>query len=207
VLGAVVNNMTHQPGSTSSSSDSGMPPRKRQVALFGLSGNPPTGDKGHVGIIKSLVATGLFHEIWVLPVYVHMFSSKRNLVSYNDRMSMCRLCMSPLSTPACTVQVRETEREVYEYCVKRSAGGQCSVGSIDVLRYVAEAHPDVELNLILGADTFQDIIAGKWKDADRYIYMHAYIHTYIHTYMYIYIFICIMTSRLTLVYYFLLQHI
>lgn len=140
----------------------------KNIALFGLSGNPPTGERGHVGIIKSLIATGLFDEIWVIPVYVHIYSSKRNLAPYLDRIEMCRLSMTQHSTSSCQVQVLEIEREVYEWCMTRSGDETYRVGSIDTLRFIVIKYPDVKINLILGADTFQDLVSGRWKEADRY---------------------------------------
>jgi hypothetical protein len=69
--------------------------RRRRVCLFGTSANPPTGDLGHVGIVRALASlqqqkpseteevpataeaadrmTG-FDEIRVVPVYSHPFS-------------------------------------------------------------------------------------------------------------------------------------
>ena len=56
----------------------------KRVCLFGLSANPPTGNGGHIGIVKALSALRLhpqqensrekFDEIRVLPVYKHMFA-------------------------------------------------------------------------------------------------------------------------------------
>ena len=60
-----------------------MKSKKRQICLFGLSANPPTGKSGHVGIVSYLSEiksgddeseTRRFDEIRVLPVYKHMYS-------------------------------------------------------------------------------------------------------------------------------------
>ena len=72
---------------------SSVPPKQKQrrVCLFGLSGDPPTGTGGHVGIVQALsqhlsanAATNnnneeekaalIFDEIWVLPVYQHTYA-------------------------------------------------------------------------------------------------------------------------------------
>lgn len=45
----------------------------KAICLFGLSGDPPTGDKGHVGIVRALQQQNDWDEIWVLPVYRHTF--------------------------------------------------------------------------------------------------------------------------------------
>ena len=48
--------------------------RRRQVCLFGLSADPPTGESGHVGIVKTLSEMDEFDQVRVLPVYRHTFS-------------------------------------------------------------------------------------------------------------------------------------
>lgn len=60
-----------------------------RILLFGLSANPPTGKGGHYGMMEYFSKS--FDEIWILPVYRHTYSSKRNLASFQDRMEMCRL--------------------------------------------------------------------------------------------------------------------
>ena len=47
--------------------------KTKHVCLFGTSANPPTNECGHLGIIQHL-ETMDFDEIWVLPVYSHMFA-------------------------------------------------------------------------------------------------------------------------------------
>lgn len=53
--------------------------RRKQVCLFGLSGDPPTGDSGHVGIVKTLSSMDDFDQVRVLPVYSHTFSVKHQI--------------------------------------------------------------------------------------------------------------------------------
>ncbi len=117
--------------------NSGMPRLKtltgKNIALFGLSANPPTGYQGynveyyrinlyiyacillcmyvyfiewtyqekclfmnwtgHSGIVRYLENQNLFSEIWILPVYQHMFVAKKGLIPFEHRMAMCKLCM------------------------------------------------------------------------------------------------------------------
>lgn len=60
------------------------------VAIFGLSGNPPTGKDGHLGIVKYLTSLS-FDEVWIVPVFVHMLSAKRDLLKFEHRMEMCEI--------------------------------------------------------------------------------------------------------------------
>jgi nicotinic acid mononucleotide adenylyltransferase len=51
--------------------------RRRKVCLFGTSADPPTGEGGHLGIVRHLAYSSSssfdFDEVRVLPVYRHMY--------------------------------------------------------------------------------------------------------------------------------------
>lgn len=127
----------------------------KDIAVFGLSGNPPTGECGHAGIVKYLVQSGEFHEIWVLPVFKHQFSSKDSLIRYEVRVTMCQLAFEEYSSDSCTVRVLTLEREVEEVVSRH--------GTVDTLTYIRERCPQLHLHLILGSDTYNDIAKGKWQ--------------------------------------------
>ena len=66
--------------------------KKREVvAFFGSSVNPPTGKFGHGGIVDTLVATNKFDEIWINPVFRHIYAAKRGLQPFEHRKAMCEL--------------------------------------------------------------------------------------------------------------------
>lgn len=73
----------------------------RRVLLFGLSANPPTGAQGHMGILAHCCRlpardgsdTTAFDEVWLLPVYQHIYASKRRLAPFRDRLAMLRLAI------------------------------------------------------------------------------------------------------------------
>mmetsp|Transcript_22699 Transcript_22699/g.33613 ORF Transcript_22699/g.33613 Transcript_22699/m.33613 type:complete len:320 (+) Transcript_22699:100-1059(+) len=118
---------------------------KRRVCLFGLSANPPTGEGGHVGIVRELsqmkmkmmknhndnddatatetdntnnVEEERFHEIRILPVYSHMFNEKRGngmQASYEARLEMCRLAFREIPK----VIVSNDEEKCFEWYAKR----------------------------------------------------------------------------------------
>lgn len=138
----------------------------RKVALFGLSANPPTGHSGHLGIVRFLVETGLFDEVWVLPVYQHMFAAKRSMEIFEHRVEMCRLCMEDESTTACKVRVMMIEKYAAEY-YEQKEGKDFRVGTVDILDYIHDQCPGLDLHLVLGTDTYKDLISRRWKQADR----------------------------------------
>lgn len=68
------------------------------------------------------------------------------------------------------MRVLRTEEFVAEK--KRSESGEYQrVGTVDILDYIRTVHPNVELHLILGGDTFNDLVNGKWKEAKRLVMM------------------------------------
>ena len=138
----------------------------RKIALFGLSANPPTGLRGDTGVVRFLVETELFDEVWVLPVYQHMFSSKSSMEPFYHRVAMCHLCMDGESKPQCKVRVMEVEKLAAEHYEKKE-GPSYRVGTVDILDYIDEKCPGLRLHLVLGTDTYRDLLTRKWKHADR----------------------------------------
>ena len=138
--------------------------RRRQVCLFGTSANPPTGEKGHTGIVMALCQMDRFDQVRVLPVYRHSFSTKRNLlVSYHHRMNMCRLAFQ--NVPKAVVsnaEERAFQRFVQEGMTDQEIEG-LRVGTADLLEILMEEEPDTDFSFCMGADTFMDLTAWKWR--------------------------------------------
>jgi len=136
---------------------------KRRVCLFGTSANPPTGDGGHTGIVKALSKLALFHEIRIVPVYRHNFSSKRNtLESFHHRFNMCRLSFESIGN----VVVSDVERKLFERNTEAMSAvqkGNIRVGTAELLEMLDEEEPDTEFSFCLGADTFVDLTSLKWR--------------------------------------------
>jgi nicotinate-nucleotide adenylyltransferase len=139
------------------------------VVLFGTSANPPTGEGGHAGLVRwaatlpSVPGAGgrPVDEVWVLPVHVHAFESKRGLAPFEHRLAMARLAFEHLPGLEGRVRVLDLERALAE-----SAPGGARPGTIDVVRAIRAAHPDVDPVLLLGGDTFRDLEAGLWKESE-----------------------------------------
>lgn len=78
--------------STTSSSATATTPR--EVLLYGTSANPLTALKGHMGAVA--YCRQFVDEVWVLPVYQHIYSSKRQLAPFDQRVRMCELALKVL---------------------------------------------------------------------------------------------------------------
>jgi nicotinate (nicotinamide) nucleotide adenylyltransferase len=128
------------------------------ILLFGTSANPPTGFGGHAGIVAWAAGRADVDEIWVVPVYRHAFEEKREMPSFEHRMAMARIAFEPISEK---VKVLDVERRVAE-----ALGSDRLIGTVDVVRELVREHPGVELGLLLGADTYRDLMAGRWKESD-----------------------------------------
>uniref|UniRef100_A0A7R9U1C6 Cytidyltransferase-like domain-containing protein n=1 Tax=Pinguiococcus pyrenoidosus TaxID=172671 RepID=A0A7R9U1C6_9STRA len=110
--------------------------------------------------------TGQFSEVWILPVYAHMFDAKRKvLASFSHRMELCRRNFEHLSTESCVVRVLGVEKDVY--MAKRQSARSLRVGTADVLDYLSERHPEKSFSFLMGADTYRDLVSGKWRRSEE----------------------------------------
>ena len=161
--------------------------RMRRISVFGLSANPPTDLSGHGGIVQHLVQSGDCDEVWLLPVYVHIYSSKRRLERFEHRLRMCEMLAEKLSTDSVKVVAMDLERVVYQE--ELGSGSACTssdnphsevrVGTIDVIRFIRRYFKDIELvSINLGADSYNDLVAGKWK-CSREILCEVAINVYV----------------------------
>jgi nicotinic acid mononucleotide adenylyltransferase len=156
----------------------------RAVAIFGLSADPPTGLGGHAGIVRWCASalsippiggaggTDLrpADEVWVLPVYRHIYPAKQAMAPYEARLAMARLAFEHLAGVRARVRVLETERELYEQALGAAAReskplSSIRVGTYDVMQHLVARHPETRFGLVLGADTYADLRASKWKEA------------------------------------------
>ncbi len=142
-----------------------------RVLLFGLSANPPTGMAGHAGLVRWAVnrevhpeMEGPLNALWVMPVFRHAFGDKREMVPFAHRMAMAKLAFEGLSTERVPVEVKDVEHRVY-HRLRRAGEDEPLVGTIDVVRALQVEHPGIQLGLLLGADTFRDLQAGRWKSS------------------------------------------
>ncbi|OQS05651.1 hypothetical protein THRCLA_02250 [Thraustotheca clavata] len=132
-----------------------------KVLLYGTSANPPCGLGGHMGVVEYF--SKQYDQVWVLPVYQHIYSSKRQLAPFEHRVAMLQLAFESLSHPD-KAFVKDTEKEVWDKALASTSDvSSIRIGSIDIIEYLKENHPSIEFHLLLGADTFNDLVQGKWK--------------------------------------------
>jgi len=172
-------------GSAASAATSSPPLSKHQIAIFGSSVNPPTGDWGHRGIVSKLVMINKFDELLINPVYKHIYAAKKGLLSFEHRYQMCVLnfldtaagsdSASASSAPrgggggGGMIRTKVTVSDVERTCVEGRIYEGESCGTIDILNYLRAQHPDKEFHLVLGFDGFSDLINKKWKQWDKII--------------------------------------
>ncbi len=167
-----------------------------RVVLYGLSANPPTGDGGHGSIVQHLAE--LFDEVWILPVYRHVYSTKQNLAPYEHRERMCELAFtdgadraSPLGPNETqgrsgntrgrrdlargVVRVLDVERRVVTAAQARARRRglpleSVTVGSHDVLMAIKARRGNEKAHFAwcLGGDAYRDLRSGKWREGDAF---------------------------------------
>jgi nicotinate-nucleotide adenylyltransferase len=148
----------------------------REILLFGTSANPFVGMEGHLGAAAYCRSLG-FDEVWILPVYQHIYSTKRALAPFDDRLAMSQLAvdtlppLSPSQRPGGReglVLVKPFERELFEQAAQSTDKPEdLRLGSIDLVRFLTQRFPEASFTMLLGGDTFADLQAGKWKCGDE----------------------------------------
>ncbi|GBG27739.1 Hypothetical Protein FCC1311_039622 [Hondaea fermentalgiana] len=141
--------------------------KKKRVAIFGSSSNPPTGKEGHLALVRKLAED--FDQVLVGPVYRHIYSTKHNLADYDDRLEMARRCFAGMPN----VDVSDVEKRLFDEFERQDKkldnGEREPVGTFDVLQHLRSLpeNQDIELTLALGGDTCKDLLEGKWKKSNE----------------------------------------
>ena len=117
------------------------------VAVMGGSFNPP--HVAHILAAAWVLSARKVDEVWFVPVASHAFG--KVLEPFEDRMRMMELACAPIGSRC---RVSDVEHRL---------GGTSR--TIDTLRHLREAHPELSFSLIIGAD----ILAEKhaWKSWDE----------------------------------------
>ena len=167
-------------------------PRGAIVGLFGTSANPP--HVGHSSLLRYFASrknVGL-SELWVLPVYSHMFSQKNaGLVSFEHRLKMCELAFSDVGSSSCRIRILAVEKIAQRAATDIS--GKPRIGTAAILRFLRfiygpdflprdedhyedfDPNPNLDFSLLVGMDTWSDLQRGKWADSE-YILSTTHVH-------------------------------
>lgn len=121
--------------------------RFRRIAVLGGSFNPP--HIGHVAICRYILNGGRADEIWVVPCSEHPFG--KPLVSFNDRITMCRFAF------------QEFKEKVRILDVEKKLGGVSY--TVRTLKYLTEKHPTFLFHLIMGGDVQGE--TSEWQSMDE----------------------------------------
>lgn len=135
----------------------------KRICLFGSSFNPPT--KAHVEILKYFLRSGKFDEVWLVPVYKHIYASKSNLELFEDRYNMCSLAIDGIDG----LKLVDVEKTVYN-SINGPIKDQSKlkkVGTIDLLSFLKKTYSENNFHFIMGADAYVDLCQGKWKNGDQ----------------------------------------
>ncbi len=121
--------------------------KPRRIALFGGSFDPP--HIGHSEICRWCFKHNHFDELWIIPCYHHPLG--KQLISFDDRLAMCRLAFGKLNLP---LQVLDVERRL---------GGK-SHTLRTILQLMAD-HPEDIFTLITGGDIDRE--KRKWHEFEK----------------------------------------
>lgn len=116
----------------------------KSIVLFGGSFNPP--HAGHYEIARRLADRRKIDEVWILPVYRHVFGKK--MVPFSKRLRSCRGFFKGLGP---RVKVKDWERRL----------GGISY-TIRLIRHLKKKYPASRFSLAIGGDAYRE--RKVWKD-------------------------------------------
>lgn len=66
------------------------------------------------------------------------------------------------------MEVKECEHELFVHLAAQTdKPEELRIGSIDLIKFLLEKHPNTSFTMLLGADTYADLRAGKWKNGEE----------------------------------------
>jgi len=118
----------------------------KSIALFGGSFNPP--HAGHYAIARRLARRKTIDEVWILPVYRHVFGKK--MTPFEERLRSARKFFRALAPK---VRVKDIERRL---------GGTSY--TIRLIRFLKKKHPGWRFLLVIGEDNYR--LRRRWRGFD-----------------------------------------
>lgn len=111
-----------------------------KIAMFGGSFNPV--HNGHVGLVQRMIERFSLDTVYVIPTHHTPLKDNTPMVTAEHRFNMCTLAFADI--PKVKVSNMEILRKGKSY-------------TVDTLRELHSIHPDCELYLIMGADSFMQL--------------------------------------------------
>lgn len=118
-----------------------------KIAMFGGSFNPV--HLGHTGLVERMIQRYDLDKVYIVPTFNTPLKDNTPMLSPEHRYNMCSLAFSHIENSVVTDI--EIKREGKSY-------------TVDTLKQLRNIHPDCELYLIIGADSF--IQLPLWHDCD-----------------------------------------
>ena len=116
-----------------------------KIAMFGGSFNPV--HIGHVGLVQRMIGEYGLEKVYVVPTYNTPLKDNTPMLAPEHRLNMCQLAFSGINEVV--VSDIEIERKGKSF-------------TIDTLKELKRLHPEDELCLIIGADSFLQL--RLWHD-------------------------------------------
>ncbi len=127
-------------------------------------------------LVNQVAGKEFVDEIWIIPVYQHVFPTKQNLLWFDKRKYMLDLVYQNMKCNNCIIRVLSIEKVVHSV-INTDIGhtyNQKTIGNIDVIRLLYEYYGiptpignnnDTQFYLLMGLDTCMDLLNNKWKSS------------------------------------------
>lgn len=112
--------------------------------LFFTAANPPTGNKGHIGLVQHFLDEGNFDTILVIPMVKSTKHS--NLASYQHRVNMARLAFESLSSKVIVQQQAEQQ--------KLEEGEEEETGILPIIARMKMMQESADFSVVLGSNSY-----------------------------------------------------
>lgn len=133
-----------------------------------------------MGVVQHCRA--FYDEIWLVPVFQHAYATKRELAPFAHRVAMCRVALETLmreQDDGAELKVVEDEREMFQHVAasQKDVGrvNELRLGSVDLVHYLRSKHQDTNFTMLLGGDTYADLLAGKWNRGDELMQLVKFV--------------------------------
>lgn len=116
------------------------------TAIYGGAFDPP--HYGHLSVVNLLLSSPEIDQVWIVPSGLR--PDKKTATAASLRLRMTELAFE-----------RSAKVTVCDYHAEGKSKGH---GTIDLLRYCRDMHPELRFGIVIGCELVNDL--AKWKDAE-----------------------------------------